>query len=204
MTFNGETKRIVKELKQLSLKRHQLQERKKIQCLFEELRNRAEFGQTEEASSSQKEIYSIDAQLQQLTEKKAKLQQSLANSSNAEDEKNHEKEVSFPSSSKPAPPPSSNVLYVEAPPTFPAPTVHLDLNNLPMCPCRTQCPECRQFVETETFTSVNSGTWMMCFMIAMMGCVAGCCLIPFCTKNFKSTTHRCPLCRTSIQTIKKV
>lgn len=39
-------KEIVKELKHLSLKRQQLLERRKIQCIFQELRLRAEFGQT--------------------------------------------------------------------------------------------------------------------------------------------------------------
>uniref|UniRef100_A0A3B4V8P7 LITAF domain-containing protein n=1 Tax=Seriola dumerili TaxID=41447 RepID=A0A3B4V8P7_SERDU len=80
----------------------------------------------------------------------------------------------------------------------------LDVENLPPCPSRTQCPECRQFIMTETFTSVSSVTWLVCVMTALIGCVAGCCLIPFCLDSFKSTTHRCPKCRTSISTIKKL
>lgn len=132
----------------------------------------------------------------------------------------------------------------------------LDLENLPSCPCKTQCPECQQFITTETVTSVSSVTWLVCFMTALVGyetfpyillndlhkniirlcwaclyfcipyysyshmlpglliwccscsffcsCVAGCCLIPFCLDRFKSTTHRCPKCRSSIKTIKKL
>uniref|UniRef100_A0A4W6C4F6 LITAF domain-containing protein n=1 Tax=Lates calcarifer TaxID=8187 RepID=A0A4W6C4F6_LATCA len=118
----------------------------------------------------------------------------------------------------------SNIFYVDAPPTIPgesliifkvitttlvfllstAPTVILDVDKLPPCPCRTQCPECRQFIVTETFTSVSSVTWLVCIMTALIGCVAGCCLIPFCLDRFKSTTHRCPKCRSSIKTIKKL
>lgn len=45
-SLDSELKNISKELKYLSLKRQQLVERKKIQCIFQELRNRAEFGQT--------------------------------------------------------------------------------------------------------------------------------------------------------------
>lgn len=41
-----------------------------------------------------------------------------------------------------------------------------------------------------------------CFLFC--SCVAGCCLLPFCFDKFKSTTHRCPMCRSSIQTIKKL
>uniref|UniRef100_A0A8C4IRW2 LITAF domain-containing protein n=1 Tax=Dicentrarchus labrax TaxID=13489 RepID=A0A8C4IRW2_DICLA len=135
-------------------------------------------------------------------------------------------EVSFDSIQKiEPPPPGSNIFYVEAPPTIPGesvmhkcsfvqhtPTVILDLEELPHCPCRTQCPECREYVMTETYTSVNSLTWLICFMTALIGlcwtcfyfCVAGCCLLPFCLDRFKSTTHRCPKCRSSIQTIKKL
>lgn len=125
---------------------------------------------------------------------------------------------------------------------FTAPTVILDLEKLPPCPSRTQCPECRQFVTTETFSTVSSVTWMVCFMTALIGyesiswstseelmalpgqrplfcgstfvykapvssfrsCLAGCCFIPFCLDKFKTITHRCPKCRTSLQTIKRL
>uniref|UniRef100_A0A3Q3RLI7 Cell death-inducing p53-target protein 1-like n=2 Tax=Mastacembelus armatus TaxID=205130 RepID=A0A3Q3RLI7_9TELE len=117
------------------------------------------------------------------------------------------KEVRFTSNDKSVPgdcTPGINVFYVEAPPTTPAPTVILDVESFPTCPCRTQCPECRQFIVTETFTTVSSVTWLVCIMTALIGCVAGCCLIPFCLDRFKSTTHRCPKCRTSIKTVKKL
>uniref|UniRef100_A0A3P9D6Z5 LITAF domain-containing protein n=1 Tax=Maylandia zebra TaxID=106582 RepID=A0A3P9D6Z5_9CICH len=87
---------------------------------------------------------------------------------------------------------------------FTAPEVVLELDKLPAAPCRTQCPECRQFITTETFSSVSSVTWLVCIMTALVGCVAGCCLIPFCMDRFKSTNHRCPKCRTLITTIKKL
>ncbi|KAI3359168.1 hypothetical protein L3Q82_002700 [Scortum barcoo] len=76
-SFNKEVKQISAELKHLSLKRQQLLERKKIQCIFQELRNRAEFGQPEEENSNQHEIDNIDDKLKQLTERRAELQKSL-------------------------------------------------------------------------------------------------------------------------------
>uniref|UniRef100_A0A8D2ZV65 LITAF domain-containing protein n=2 Tax=Scophthalmus maximus TaxID=52904 RepID=A0A8D2ZV65_SCOMX len=68
----------------------------------------------------------------------------------------------------------------------------------------TQCPECRQYIMTETFSSISSVTWLLCFITAGIGCMAGCCLLPFCIDQFKSITHRCPKCRTLITTIKRL
>ncbi|XP_056258291.1 uncharacterized protein LOC130185708 [Seriola aureovittata] len=202
-------KKISSELNHLSLKRQQLLERKKILSIFQELRNRAEFGQTEEAASNQSEIDNIDDKLKQLTERKAELQKSRDTLLSGNDKMKCTKEVTFKSTQKnecgdPDLATGINIFYVEAPPMIPAPKVILDVENLPPCPSRTQCPECRQFVMTETFTSVSSVTWLVCVMTALIGCVAGCCLIPFCLDSFKSTTHRCPKCRTSISTIKKL
>ncbi|XP_069571647.1 lipopolysaccharide-induced tumor necrosis factor-alpha factor-like [Brachyistius frenatus] len=200
---HNELKNISTELKHLSLKRQQLQERKKILSIFEELRNRAEFGQTDEVASNKYEIQNIDDKLKELSEKKHELQKSYDKLLKAKDMRNG-KGVTFNYSQKIEPIAGSNIFYVEAPPTIAAPAVILDLEDLPPCPCRTQCPECRQFIMTETFTSVSSLTWLVCFLTALIGCVAGCCLIPFCIENFKSITHRCPKCRTSIKTIKKL
>ncbi|XP_038559474.1 uncharacterized protein LOC119891714 [Micropterus salmoides] len=204
---DSELKKMATELKHLSLKREQLLERKNILCIFQELRKRADFGQTEEAISSQNEIDSIDDELKKLREREVELQKIHDNILSAQDRKS-KKEISVSTSSRSIEPsiavPGSNIFYVEAPPTIPAPTVILDLEKLPPHPCRTQCPECRQFIMTETFTSVSSVTWLVCFMTAMVGCVAGCCLIPFCLKRCKTTTHRCPKCRTPIQSIKKL
>ncbi|CAK6971206.1 uncharacterized protein LOC122868531 [Scomber scombrus] len=202
---DSELSRISKELKHLSLKRQQLLDRKKILCIFEELKNRAEFTQTEETTSSKHEIDRIDQTLKQLCEKKADLQKIHDNIVEAKEQRDINKEVKSGSVEKVVPQgPESSVFYIVCPPDFSAPEVILDLERLPSYPCKTQCPECRQFITTETFTSVSSLTWLVCFMTALMGCVAGCCLIPFCFDKFKSTTHRCPMCRSSIQTIKKL
>ncbi|XP_030263085.1 cell death-inducing p53-target protein 1-like [Sparus aurata] len=204
MTSSGsELKEIVKELKHLSLKRQQLLERRKIQCIFQELRLRAEFGQTDEVASNQPEIDNIDQQLKQLTERKDELQQSYENILSAKDKKDKKGvDLTFNETIASGPLPGSNIFFVEPPPAFPAPTVILDLDKLPAAPSKTQCPECKEFIVTETFTSVSSVTWMVCLMTALIGCLAGCCLIPFCVDRFKSTTHRCPKCRTSICTLK--
>ncbi|XP_020498151.1 uncharacterized protein [Labrus bergylta] len=165
-------KEISTELNLNSLKTQQLLERKKILSLFLELRNRAEFHQTEESASNQKEIIDIDEKVNQLAERKAELQKRLENIHNGREHTDEKKEVSSPSGPKMVSgelSASPNIFYIEAPPNIPAPKVYLDLENLPPCPCRTQCPECQQFVVSETFTSVSSVTWLMCCMIAMVG-----------------------------------
>ncbi|XP_054877522.1 U11/U12 small nuclear ribonucleoprotein 25 kDa protein isoform X1 [Poeciliopsis prolifica] len=200
----NEVKTIAERLKDISLKEEQLTDRKKILMVFQELRNRAEFGETEESAATQQEINSIDNALKELRIKKAELQKNCDNIFEAKDERikndiKHESNQELDTSAS-----EDRIFFVEPPPSFPPPAVILDIGKLPTHPSRTQCPECMQFVTTETFTSVSSVTWLVCFMSFMMGCVAGCCLLPFCMEKFKTTTHRCPKCRSKITTIKKL
>ncbi|XP_072225667.1 cell death-inducing p53-target protein 1-like [Leuresthes tenuis] len=158
-----------------------------------------------EATTHHQEINNIDNNLKELREKKAELQINYDNHLKAKD-KNKEKKITINADQEAISSHSEtrNIFYVEAPPSFSAPSVILDVNNFPTHPCRTQCPECREFVVTETFTSISSVTWLVCFMTAMFGCVAGCCLIPFCVDALKSIIHRCPKCQTKISTIKRL
>ncbi|KAF7225665.1 uncharacterized protein litaf [Nothobranchius furzeri] len=186
------------ELKQLTFREHQLEDRKKILCVFRELRKRADCEHTEEAAATEDEIEDINKDLKQISERKAELQKTYEEILVSKDQKkidDKESQAGFDEN-------DSSVYVVELPPSYPAPTVILDAEKLPPHPCRTQCPECRAFIITETFTSISSVTWLVCFMSAMIGCVAGCCLIPFCSDKFKSITHRCPKCRTPIVTLK--
>ncbi|KAA8585283.1 hypothetical protein FQN60_003977 [Etheostoma spectabile] len=190
---DSELKKISTELEHVSLKRQELVERKKIHCIFQELRNRAEHRQTEEVVSKQHDIDGIDDKLKPLTERTAELQQSLESILNAKKNKSEKGKSTFTVShtssqttgvpgfnifSVEAPPtipevsytssqttvvPGCDIFYVEAPPAIPAPSVILDVEKLPPCPCKTQCPECRQFITTETFTSVSSVTWLSQF-----------------------------------------
>ncbi|XP_014914779.1 U11/U12 small nuclear ribonucleoprotein 25 kDa protein isoform X1 [Poecilia latipinna] len=195
----NEVETISGKLKDISLKEEQLEDRKKILLVFQELRNRAEFGETEESAATQQEINSIDNKLKELRIKKAELQKNCDNILHAKDVK-FKNDIKRESNQQL----DDKIFFVEPPPSFPAPAVILDIKSLPTHPTRTQCPECMQFVTTETFTSVSSVTWLVCIMSAMVGCVAGCCLIPFCMDRFKTTTHRCPKCRSKITTIKKL
>lgn len=115
---HSKPKQISTELKRISLKKHQLLERKKMQDMIDELRS--DFGLTEKTVSN--EICSLDEEVKQLTEREIELQKSLDEILCA-NERRDKKEVSEPSSPETdpvRPATSSNVFFVEAPPTFPA------------------------------------------------------------------------------------
>ncbi|XP_035001053.1 fibrous sheath CABYR-binding protein [Hippoglossus stenolepis] len=64
----------------------------------------------------------------------------------------------------------------------------------------TRCPSCGEAVFTEIRSVVGETIWMLCCVCSMLGCVAGCCLIPFFMENVKDIHHRCPRCQAHIHT----
>ncbi|XP_056285732.1 lipopolysaccharide-induced tumor necrosis factor-alpha factor homolog isoform X2 [Pseudoliparis swirei] len=67
-------------------------------------------------------------------------------------------------------------------------------------PALTKCPFCGELVVTEVHSRVGGATWTVAFLCALAGCVAGCCLIPFCTRRLNNADHRCSQCRAVIHT----
>ncbi|XP_076027068.1 uncharacterized protein LOC143016558 [Genypterus blacodes] len=222
MTSSGDTEleKINAELDCLSFKRQQLSRRRQILCKYKEFRkNWEEIGQSEEGASNQHELDSIDEGLKQLSDREAALQKRKENllngvqnkkedsSSDREEDRadlpvpEPEPEPEPEPQPQPQPQPQPVFFVVDSPPSFPAPYVILDLEKLSTHPCKTQCPQCQQFITTEVVSSVSSLTWLVCFTLAVMGCVVGCCLIPFCTKTFKKTSHKCPRCRTLLKNV---
>ncbi|XP_041719115.1 uncharacterized protein LOC121550813 [Coregonus clupeaformis] len=203
-TEHRKLERISMELNQLSLRRQQFNDRRNMLTILQEFRNRSNHNSTAEGSKEQIEIQCIDQELQELSEKKRELQESQDNILHSKDQR----KVSFAeciiSQGGLSILPDPSVVFVEAPPCIPAPKVILDIQKLPPCSSQTQCPECRQFITTEIVTSVGNVACLVCVTMSILGCVAGCCLIPFCIDNFKDVTHRCPKCRSSIITITKL
>ncbi|XP_029945942.1 uncharacterized protein LOC115387383 isoform X4 [Salarias fasciatus] len=158
---------------------------------------------SEKSAHSQQEIDHIGEKLKQLSAKKTELKKTFDNLCSAEDTKKEKEVVVEVDEEQEAdagvPGSGMNVFHVETP-EIPAPAEVVDVENLPRRPCRSQCPECGQVILTETSASVSTDTWLLCVSAAAIGCVAGCCLIPFCFDRFKSVTHNCPMCRTSIKT----
>lgn len=65
------------------------------------------------------------------------------------------------------------------------------------------CPFCRS--STLTYIKHERGlfTWASCLGISILGCNAGCCLLPFFIKEFKDCYHYCRYCN-SLLGIRKV
>ena len=38
------------------------------------------------------------------------------------------------------------------------------------------------------------GNWVACGGVALLGCVLGCCLVPFCITELKDSVHYCASC----------
>ena len=69
-------------------------------------------------------------------------------------------------------------------------------------PVAITCPYCCQSVTTKPIAKIGLVTWTACFVLMMLGLFLGCCLIPFCLKDFKDIYHVCPNCKYTIDVIK--
>ncbi|TPP67478.1 Lipopolysaccharide-induced TNF-alpha factor [Fasciola gigantica] len=65
-------------------------------------------------------------------------------------------------------------------------------------PVRLQCPHCHK--EVLTITEYRNGvcTYICCTGFSLVGCILGCCLIPFCVDSLKDIEHQCPNCKHTI------
>lgn len=65
-------------------------------------------------------------------------------------------------------------------------------------PVATTCPRCHASVVTATSYVSGTLTWLACLGLCVIGCDAGCCLIPFCLDSMKDVIHVCPACGTQV------
>uniref|UniRef100_A0A3P9LVM3 LITAF domain-containing protein n=1 Tax=Oryzias latipes TaxID=8090 RepID=A0A3P9LVM3_ORYLA len=80
----------------------------------------------------------------------------------------------------------------------------LPVESLGHKPATTKCPSCQAVIVTQTRFKVGLSSCLVCFVCSTLGCVAGCCLIPFFTNRFKNVLHSCPRCQTHIRTFTPV
>ncbi|XP_077069623.1 uncharacterized protein LOC143722218 [Siphateles boraxobius] len=176
---------VLEDLNKLSIRRQQLMDRRNILAMLIQFKRNN--GQNEQQYSKEnEEVQQIDEDLKVLSERKIQLEK-------VQEEGSHLIETTR----------SSSVVFVDSPPPFPAPQVILDVKQLPRHSSKTQCPFCRQFVTTEVMTKAGSVTYLVCFISMVFCCVAGCCLIPFFVDSCKDVIHKCPKCRSNINTCKK-
>uniref|UniRef100_A0A8B9T4D6 Lipopolysaccharide induced TNF factor n=1 Tax=Anas platyrhynchos TaxID=8839 RepID=A0A8B9T4D6_ANAPL len=63
-------------------------------------------------------------------------------------------------------------------------------------PVQMCCPSCNQMIVTRLSYESGALTWLSCGGLCLLGCIAGCCLIPFCIDALKDVDHFCPNCNT--------
>jgi len=71
-------------------------------------------------------------------------------------------------------------------------------------PVAITCPFCYQSVVTKPIAKVGLMTWTACFVLILFGLFLGCCLVPFCLKDFKDIYHVCPNCKYTVDVFKKM
>ncbi|KAK2916642.1 hypothetical protein QQF64_025210 [Cirrhinus molitorella] len=176
---------IFEELNRLSFRRQQLIDKRNILAMLIQFKRTN--GQNEEQyCRDTEELQEIDKELNVLTEEKIRLETMQGGT--------HLIDTTM----------SSGLIHVDSPPSYPAPQVILDVQQLPRNSCQTQCPFCRQYITTDVKTKAGSATYIVCLISILFCCVAGCCFIPFCVDGCKDVIHNCPKCRSHIKTCKKL
>ncbi|KAI1307645.1 Lipopolysaccharide-induced tumor necrosis factor-alpha factor -like protein [Halotydeus destructor] len=105
-----------------------------------------------------------------------------------------------------APPFSTNVpqLMICPPGPVQGTTVIVTRQGFGPYPSQTTCPNCSQNVMTSTMSSPGLLTWILSGTLLLIGCWAGCCLIPCCVPECQDVEHRCPNCKTHLGTYKRI
>ncbi|THD26096.1 Lipopolysaccharide-induced tumor necrosis factor-alpha factor [Fasciola hepatica] len=76
----------------------------------------------------------------------------------------------------------------------PVTTEPLEILDMGQEPAFTYCDHCHEKGITKLSYQTGQMTWVLCGVVAVLGGVLGCCLIPFCVNSCKDVVHRCPQC----------
>ncbi|XP_076472122.1 LITAF domain-containing protein-like [Babylonia areolata] len=90
---------------------------------------------------------------------------------------------------------TSMLMQAQPPPQTATPGNACSYRQLPV---QIQCQHCGANVITSTDYRVGGFTCLMGFLIAVVGGVLGCCLIPCCVDGCKDVTHTCPFCNNTV------
>lgn len=83
-------------------------------------------------------------------------------------------------------------------------TVYIGMPVFGSRPCNMTCPNCHQTVVTVTSSRSGLLTYLVCGGLLVIGCWAGCCLIPFCCPECQDIDHHCPNCKALLGTYKRI
>ncbi|XP_051878161.1 lipopolysaccharide-induced tumor necrosis factor-alpha factor homolog isoform X2 [Pristis pectinata] len=93
---------------------------------------------------------------------------------------------------QPAQPPIVQTVYVQP------------SQNFSSQPIQMTCPSCQQVVLTRIRHVPGALTWISCGGLFIVGCVFGCCLIPFCVDALQDVEHSCPNCGVHLGSYKRL
>uniref|UniRef100_A0A667HVD1 LITAF domain-containing protein n=1 Tax=Lynx canadensis TaxID=61383 RepID=A0A667HVD1_LYNCA len=71
-------------------------------------------------------------------------------------------------------------------------------------PVQMCCPSCNKMIVTQLSYNAGALTWLSCGSLCLLGCVAGCCFIPFCVDALQDVDHYCPNCKALLGTYKRL
>uniref|UniRef100_A0A8C8R6A1 Lipopolysaccharide induced TNF factor n=1 Tax=Pelusios castaneus TaxID=367368 RepID=A0A8C8R6A1_9SAUR len=71
-------------------------------------------------------------------------------------------------------------------------------------PVQMCCPSCNKMIVTHLSHSAGALTWLSCGSLFLLGCIAGCCFIPFCVDALQDVDHYCPSCKALVGTYKRL
>ncbi|XP_068583482.1 lipopolysaccharide-induced tumor necrosis factor-alpha factor homolog isoform X2 [Cebidichthys violaceus] len=78
------------------------------------------------------------------------------------------------------------------------PPVPVSVTHLGDVPAVVRCPHCQRVVTTKVTYKPGSAAWCTCVLLAMMGLICGCCLIPLMMKGLQDAHHSCPQCKNKL------
>uniref|UniRef100_A0A5F7ZAV3 LITAF domain-containing protein n=1 Tax=Macaca mulatta TaxID=9544 RepID=A0A5F7ZAV3_MACMU len=98
---------------------------------------------------------------------------------------------------QPAPTPSNNPITVQTV-CVQHPIPFLDR------PVQMRCPSCNKMSVSQLSCNAGALTWLSRGSLCLLGCVAGCCFIPFCVDALQDVDRYCPSCRALVGTYKRL
>ncbi|NWI20828.1 LITAF factor, partial [Crypturellus soui] len=71
-------------------------------------------------------------------------------------------------------------------------------------PVQMCCPSCNNMIVTHLTYTSGALAWLSCGGLCLLGCIGGCCLIPFCIDALRDVDHSCPNCKAFIGSYKRL
>ncbi|XP_067101670.1 uncharacterized protein [Osmerus mordax] len=177
-------KRLFAELGLISFRRQQLHSRRLVLLQMQKLKKRKQT-QGPEDSEQPGELEPIQQELEELVEREKKLIELMSTMSGGVYTWLPSIQQDYSEAEEPSP-------------------ITVAVEKLSTAPSVVQCPSCNLIITTETLRKVGGTAWLLCFMCTLFGCLAGCCLIPFCVKSLWDVHHHCPMCHAQIHIFTRI